>query len=101
MAAGRAPFDAKAAAESAHIVATLSTLPAAGFGPGTDKGAQTKALPEIWTEQAKFKDHADKLQAETVKLAAATKTGSLDNLKTAFGAAASSCTACHDNFRGK
>ena len=79
----------------------LEIVQAAGFGAGTDKGAPTKALPEVWTEQAKFKDHADKLQAETVKLAAATKTGSLDNLKTAFGATASSCKACHDNFRGK
>ena len=101
MANGKAPFDAKAAQESADIVAVMSKLPWEAFGPGTDKGAPTKALPEVWTEQAKFKDHADKLQAETVKLAAATKTGSLDNLKTAFGATASSCKACHDNFRGK
>ena len=101
MANGRAPFDAKAAQENADIVAQMSKLPWAGFGAGTDKGAPTKAQPGIWTEQAKFKDHADKLQAETVKLAAATKTGSLDNLKTAFGATASSCKACHDNFRGK
>ena len=101
MANGKVPFDAKAAQENADIVATLAHLPWAGFGPGTDKGGRTKAKPAIWTEQAKFKDHADKLQAETVKLAAATKTGSLDNLKTAFGATASSCKACHDNFRGK
>ena len=101
MANGKAPFNAKAAQESADIVAVMSKLPWEAFGPGTDKGAPTKALPEVWTEQAKFKDHADKLQAETVKLAAATKTGSLDNLKTAFGATASSCKACHDNFRGK
>lgn len=52
--------------------------------PKTDKGAPTKALPEIWTEQAKFKEHSEKLEAETVKLAAAAKTGNLDNLKTAF-----------------
>ena len=101
MANGRIPFDAKAAQENADVVADMAKLPWAGFGAGTDKGAPTKALPEVWTEQAKFKDHADKLQAETVKLAAATKTGSLDNLKTAFGATASSCKACHDNFRGK
>ena len=34
-----------------------------------------------------------------VKLAAAAKTGSLDNLKAAFGPNAGSCKACHDNFR--
>ena len=35
------------------------------------------------------------------KLAAAAKTGNLDNLKTAFGAAAGTCKACHDNYRAK
>lgn len=101
MANGRVPFDAKAAQENADIVAAMAKLPWAGFGAGTDKGAPTKALPAIWTEQAKFKEHADKLEAESVKLAAAAKTGSLDNLKAAFGAAASSCKACHDDYRGK
>lgn len=101
MANGRIPFDAKAAQENADVVAHMAHLPWAGFGPGTDKGAPTKALPEIWTEQAKFKEHSDKLQAETVKLAAAAKTGNLDNLKSAFGATASTCKACHDSYRGK
>ena len=39
------------------------------------------------------------MQAEIVKLVAATKTGNLDNVKTAFGAAGQSCKACHDNYR--
>ena len=101
MANGRAPFDAKVAQENADIVAQMAKLPWAGFGAGTDKGAPTKALPEIWTEQAKFKEHSEKLEAETVKLAAAAKTGNLDNLKTAFGATAGTCKACHDSFRAK
>lgn len=37
--------------------------------------------------------------AETTKLLAAAKTQNLDNLKTAFGATAGTCKACHDNFR--
>ena len=98
MANGRAPYDAKAAVENAEIVATLARLPWAGFGPGTDK-LSNKAKPEIWTEQAKFKDHADKMTAETAKLLAAAKTNNLDNLKTAFGATAQTCKACHDAFR--
>ena len=101
MANGRIPFDAKAAQENADVVAEMARLPWAGFGAGTDKGAPTKALPEIWTEQAKFKEHSDKLEAEAIKLAAAAKTGNLDNLKTAFGATAGTCKACHDAYRGK
>ncbi|KQP21651.1 cytochrome c [Pseudorhodoferax sp. Leaf267] len=98
---GRVPFDAKVAAENADIVAAMAQLPWAGFGPGTDKGAPTKAEPAIWTEPAKFKEASDKMVAETAKLAAAAKTGNLDTLKTAFGATAGSCKACHDAFRGK
>ena len=100
MANGRIPFDAKVAADNADIVADMSKLPWAGFMPGTDKG-NTKAKPEIWTEQAKFKEYNDKLQAETTKLAAASKTGNLDSLKTAFAATADTCKACHDAFRNK
>lgn len=100
MASGRAPFDAKIAAENADIVAEMAKLPWAAFGPGTDKG-NTKAKPEVWTEQAKFKENADKLVAESAKLSAAAKTGNLDQIKTAFAATAGTCKACHDAFRNQ
>lgn len=99
MANGRVPYDAKAAVENAEVVAALARLPWAGFGPGTDK-LSAKAKPEIWTQQAKFKDHADKMVAESANLLAAAKTNNLDNLKKAFAATAGSCKACHDDFRG-
>jgi cytochrome c556 len=95
---GRVPYDAKAAADNAEVVAEMAKLPWAGFGPGTDKLSQ-KAKPEIWTEQAKFKEHNEKLVAETGKLLAAAKTNNLDNIKTAFGATAGTCKACHDAYR--
>jgi cytochrome c556 len=98
MASGRAPYDAKAAAENAELVATLSKLPWAAYGEGTDKG-DTRAKPEIWKEAAKFKDASDKMQAEVAKLNVAAKAGNLDALKAAFGPAAATCKACHDNFR--
>jgi len=98
MANGRAPYDAKAAADNADVVATLSKLPWAAFGEGTDKG-DTRAKPEIWKETAKYKEAADKMQAEIVKLNTAAKAGNIDALKAAFGPAAASCKACHDNFR--
>lgn len=98
MASGKAPFDAKVAMDNAALVETLSKLPFAGFVPGTDKG-ETRALPAIWTEQAKFNAAAEKMQGEVAKLAAAAKTGNLDSVKTAFGAAGQSCKACHDDFR--
>jgi cytochrome c556 len=101
MAAGRAPFDAKAAAESAHIVNTLAALPFAGFGAGTDKGMPNRAKPEIWSDAAKFKAAGDKMVAEVAKLDAAAKSGSLDAIKAAMGAVGGSCKACHDDFRAE
>ena len=98
MASGKAPFDAKVAADNAAIVETLSKLPWAGFVPGTDKG-DTRALPDIWKEQDAFKAGADKMQAEVTKLVAATKTGNLDAVKAAFGPVGQSCKACHDDYR--
>lgn len=76
----------------------LSRLPWAAFGPGTDKG-ETRAKPEIWTEQAKFKKGSDDLVAAAAQLNVAAKTGNLDNLKKAFGDAGKTCKACHDAFR--
>ncbi|NRT56481.1 c-type cytochrome [Sphaerotilus uruguayifluvii] len=98
MANGKAPFDAKAAAENAALVAELASLPGTAFGPGTDKG-ETRAKPEIWTESDKFKAGMSKMVEETARLNAAARTGDLAQLKTAFGAAAQTCKSCHDNFR--
>ena len=100
MASGKAPFDAKVAADNADIVVQLSKLPWAAFGEGTDVG-ETKAKPEIWKQNAKFKEYSDKFQAEAVKLAAAAKTGKEDAFKAAFTATAGTCKSCHDDFRSK
>jgi len=98
MANGRAPFDAAAASRHADVIALVSHLPFAGFVPGSDKG-ETRAKPEVWTEQAKFKGNAEKMQEAVAKLATAAKTGNLDTMKAAFGPAAQTCKACHDDFR--
>ena len=98
MASGKAPFDAAAAAANAEIVATLSKMPYAGFIEGTANG-ETRAKPEIWTERAKFDAAANKMQEDVVKLNVAAKSGNLDQIKVAFGAAGQSCKACHDNYR--
>lgn len=96
---GRVPFDAKAVQDNAALVETLSKLPWSAFGPESEKATNpTKAKPEVWTEQAKFKEASEKMMAEVGKLSAASKTGNLDQIKAAFGGAAGSCKACHDAF---
>ena len=100
MVQGKVPFDAKSAADNAEIVANMAKLPWAAFGEGTDVG-DTKAKPEIWKQNAKFKEAAEKLQVESVKLAAAAKTGKEDAFKAAFSATAGTCKSCHDDFKAK
>ncbi len=100
MAQGKVPFDAKSASENAEIVAEMAKLPWAAFGEGTDAG-DTKAKPEIWKQGTKFKEAAEKLQAESTKLVAAAKTGKEDAFKSAFSATAGACKSCHDDFRSK
>ena len=101
MAQGKIPFDAKATADNAAVVESMSKLPWAGFGEGTDQGGNTKAKPEVWSDKAKFKEAADKMMAEVVKLNTAAKTGKLDDLKSAVSATGGTCKNCHDNFRNK
>jgi cytochrome c556 len=101
MAQGRAPFDAKVAADNAAIVATMAKLPWVAFGEGTDKGAPTRAKPEIWKDSAKVKDLATKMIAESEKFEAAAKTGNLDAIKAALGPLGASCKACHDDYRAE
>lgn len=101
MVQGKAPYDPKAAIANVEVVQAMVHLPWAGFGPGTDKGAPTKAKPEVWTKQADFKEHQEKLFPVIDKLAAAAKTEDLGNLKAAFGTAGETCKACHDNYRNK
>ncbi|OYU99678.1 MAG: cytochrome C [Burkholderiales bacterium PBB5] len=101
MAAGKAPFDAKAAADSAHIAATLSNLPFTAFGEGTDKGLPNRAKPEIWKDAGKFKAASEKMIAEVAKLETAAKSGNLDAIKAAMGGVGGSCKGCHDDFRAE
>jgi cytochrome c556 len=98
MAAGRVPYDATVAVANAEVVAQISRLPWAGFGPGTEGG---KAKPEIWKEPAKFKELNERLMSDTDKLLVAAKAGNLDALKTAMGAVGETCKTCHDTFRAK
>lgn len=99
MANGRIPFDAKAAAENAELATLLSKLPYAGFIPGTETGADTKAKPEIWTEPDKFRAAASKMQDEMVKLNTAAKGGNIDAIKAAAGEVGKACKGCHDTYR--
>jgi cytochrome c556 len=97
---GKAPYDKDAVVRSAEIIEVVGKLPYEAFTPGSDL-MESKAKPSIWKEEAKFKQLAADMQAETVKLTAAAKTGNLDTIRNQFRATAKSCDACHDAYREK
>lgn len=98
---GAAPYDAKQVAHDAAVVETMSTLPFAAFGEGTDMGLKTRAKAEIWSDPAAFKAAAEKMQKAVVKLAEVAKSGDEAALKPAFGEVGKACKGCHDKFRAE
>ena len=101
MVKGEKPYDKEVFARHALIVSQMSPLLMEGYAAGSDKGADTKAKPEVWTKSADFKDKMDKMVAESKKLAAIAGTGSFEEIKKQFGATGGSCKACHDEFKSK
>lgn len=99
MANGRAPYDAAAAQANADVVASLASLPFAGFVEGTSGTAKGEPKANVWTERAKFDAGAKDMVDAVNKLQAAAKSNNLDQLKAAFGTAGGTCKNCHDNYR--
>lgn len=95
---GEAPYNKDEVAKNAAVVATLSTLPWQAFGPGTEGG---KAQSDVWSDNAKFKAAADKMQLAVADLNKAAQSGDLESIKKTFGAAGASCKNCHDDFKKK
>lgn len=101
MAQGRIPFDAAAAARDAGLAASLSTLPFAAFGDGTDMGLPNRATPQIWSKSDDFQAKAKDMQAALARLDEAARSGNQATLRTAAGAVGGTCKACHDDYRAE
>lgn len=101
MAQGKAPFNAAVVQKNSALIETMLSLPWGSFGPGTDKGAPTKADPKIWSDAAKFKQEGEANQKAVAALVAASKSGEEAKFKAAFGEVGKTCKACHDDFRTK
>ncbi|GAB2905614.1 cytochrome c [Uliginosibacterium flavum] len=101
MAKGDVAFNKDVAVRHASVIADLSDLPlqAGAFGPGTDKGAPTKADPKVWSEPEKFKAAYDKFTAAAKALPAAA--GDVGTLKVALADLGKTCKGCHDDYRMK
>ena len=103
MAQGKVPYNADVVRRNAGFLDNLSRMPWDGFDPSTKdvKDIKTAALPAIWSEPDKFRQAADRLQAETSKLYEASRGGDESAVKNQIAAVGKACGACHENFRQK
>ena len=100
MAQGKAPYNAGVVQRNAGFLGNLSRMPWDGFDPST-KGVKSAALPAVFTEQAKFKEAAEHLEAETSKLYDLSRGGDEAAIKAQIGAVGKACGGCHEHFRQK
>jgi cytochrome c556 len=100
MAQGKTPYDAKIVARNAGYLDVLDELAWDDFHPST-RDEKTRALPEIYSEQGKFKEAIERFQMEVKKLNTVARNGNGNEaeVKAQIGAVNKSCAACHDDFR--
>ena len=101
MASGKvSPYNADVVSRNATYLENLAQMPWDGFHDST-KGEKSRALPAVWDKNADFVDLANRLQAETGKLATAARARDEAGVKAQFGAVGKVCGACHEGFRAK
>jgi cytochrome c556 len=85
---------ASAIAKWAAVIPTM-------FPKGTETGGNTKALPEIWSDQAGFQKIALALGSAATKLATDAKAGDAEAVAADTKALGEQCGACHKAYRAK
>jgi cytochrome c556 len=100
MPTGKAPYNQETVVRNAAYLDVLSKMPWDGFTENT-KDEKTRALPTVWTENAKFKEGADRMQAMITQLVKVSKGGDEAAVKAAIADVGKTCGGCHENFRAK
>ncbi|MES2564913.1 MAG: cytochrome c [Pseudomonadota bacterium] len=98
MAQGKTAYDAAIVARNVVYLDALSKMPWDGFTPAT-KDIKTGATPAVFSDTAKFKEAADRYQAEVTRLSEVTRKGDEPSIKSQILAVNKSCDSCHDTFR--
>jgi cytochrome c556 len=99
MVRGQRDWDAAEFTRRAERVAALSKMLDEGFTPGSDKGADTEALPAIWANLDDFNAKMADFGREADALAAAARAGDVDAAKAQFAKTGGTCKACHDEYK--
>jgi len=100
MPSGKTSYNAGLVTTNAGYLEVLSKMPWDGFADST-KDIKSRALPEVFSDSAKFKDNADAMQKSVAQLAKISKGGDEAAVKSAIAEVGKTCGGCHDNFRAK
>ena len=101
MASGKvSPYNADVVSRNATYLENLAQMPWDAFHDST-KGEKSRALPEIWSQKAKFDELAQRLQTETAKLGEMARAKDEAGVKQQYAAVGKVCGACHEGFRAK
>ncbi|MGH8689834.1 MAG: c-type cytochrome [Burkholderiales bacterium] len=101
MASGKvSPYNADVVSRSATYLENLAQMPWDGFHEST-KGEKSRALPEVWSQKAKFDELSQRLQSETAKLGELARARDEAGVKQQYAAVGKVCGACHEGFRAK
>lgn len=102
MASGKvSPYNADVISRNATYLENLAQMPWDGFHESTKDEKNTKALPAIWSQKAKFDELAQRLQTETAKLGELARKKDEAGVKQQYAAVGKTCGACHEGFRQK
>jgi len=102
MASGKvSPYNPDVISRNATYLENLVQMPWDGFHENTKGEKNTKALPEVWSQKAKFDELAQRLQSEAVKLGEVARAKNEAGVKQQYAAVGKVCGACHEGFRQK
>jgi cytochrome c556 len=97
---GKIPYDAAVIQRNAGFLDNLSRMPWDGFHDST-KDVKSAALPAVWSDAAKFREAASRLENEASRLVQVSRSGDEGAVKAQLGAVGKSCGGCHNDFRAK
>ncbi len=96
---GKTSFDEHVAA-NARAISDNAVMILDVFPPGSDEG-NTRALPSIWQDWAKFEAAAAALKTAADKVAVAADVGDMEAVSALAGEMGKACGGCHEPFRKK
>lgn len=96
---GEAPFELAKVQDAVKLIADKAGDVSKLFPADSKEGGETKALPNIWTDNAKFQGIFTKLAADAKAAQGAIKDEA--SFKTEMPKVLGNCGACHNEFRVK